>query len=198
MKKNIHGEDHSNTGETFENVLSRRLARRSFLKGALVTAPLLFVGASLLRPQKVQAQNKGPSTATEPYLLPSIAGVETISILTVGDSIGRYRMVGIPDGLGAFQDERGEFTLLVNHEITIQNPGVVRAHGSNGAFVSRWTIDPDTLEVLAGEDLTQSPKDVFLGRIGKQICAGNDGMAAALLRRLAGRKRFIRQRPREP
>ena len=162
MKKNIDSEDHSNTGETFENVLSRRLARRSFLKGALVTAPLLFVGASLLRPQKVQAQNSGPSTTAEPYLLPSIAGVETISILTVGDSIGRYRMVGIPDGLGAFQDERGEFTLLVNHEITIQKPGVVRAHGSNGAFVSRWAIDPDTLKVLAGEDLTQSPKDVFL------------------------------------
>jgi len=52
--------------------------------------------------------------------------------------------------------------LLMNHEITAQRPGVVRAHGSNGAFVSRWTIDPNTLEVLAGEDLTPSPNHVFL------------------------------------
>jgi hypothetical protein len=71
-------------------------------------------------------------------------------------------MVGIPDGLGAFRSRRGDLTLLMNHEITAQRPGVVRAHGSNGAFVSRWTIDRKTLEVLKGEDLTQSPNDVFL------------------------------------
>ena len=98
----------------------------------------------------------------EPYLLPSLPGVETVSILTVGDSINGYRMVGNPDGLGAFHSHGNEFTLLMNHEIAAARPGIVRAHGSNGAFVSRWTIDRKTLKVLKGEDLTPSASHVFL------------------------------------
>jgi hypothetical protein len=61
-------------------------------------------------------------------------------------------MVGIPDGLGAFGNGDGTFTLLMNHELTAPS-GSVRAHGSTGAFVSQWTIDKDTLQVLPGEDL---------------------------------------------
>src|SRR5262249_59586271 len=97
---------------------------------------------------------RGPSKATEPYLVPTIDGVKLISILTVGDAVGNYRMVGIPDGLGAFNSGNGNLTLLMNHEITIGRPGITRAHGSNGSFVSKWTIDRQTLKVLKGEDLT--------------------------------------------
>ena len=46
----------------------------------------------------------GPSTTTAPYVLPVADGVETTSILTVGDEPADshgYEMVGIPDGLGA-------------------------------------------------------------------------------------------------
>jgi hypothetical protein len=140
------------------------LPRRSFLKMALASAPALLVGPSLLAPLKARAQNIGPSTTTDAYLLPSIPGVETFSILTVGDKAAQngYRMVGIPDGLGAFRSGHDEFTVLMNHEITADVPGIVRAHGSNGAFVSRWTIDRHTFEVLKGEDLTPSPNHVFL------------------------------------
>lgn len=162
MKKNFQRKHKGGFGETLEGALSRPFGRRTFLKGALATAPVLLVGPGLLTPREAGAQNIGPSTSVEPYLLPSIDGVETIAILTVGDSIGGYRMVGIPDGLGAFRGRRGEFTLLMNHEITAGRPGIVRAHGSNGAFVSRWTIDQVTLEVLHGEDLAQSSNDVFL------------------------------------
>jgi Alkaline phosphatase PhoX len=63
-----------------------------------------------------------------------------------------YRMVGIPDGLGAFDNGDGTFTVLMNHELT-GTSGIPRAHGSAGAFVSKWTIDTDTLQVLHGEDL---------------------------------------------
>jgi hypothetical protein len=38
----------------------------------------------------------------------------------------------------------------------------VRAHGSNGAFVSKWTIDRNTLQVLHGEDLTQRADQIHL------------------------------------
>jgi hypothetical protein len=94
----------------------------------------------------------GPSSSQAPYVVRSQPGIVTKSILTVGDSVAGYRMVGIPDGLGAFDNGDGTFTLLMNHELTGPS-GSMRAHGSTGAFVSKWTIDKDTLQVLHGEDL---------------------------------------------
>jgi hypothetical protein len=80
-------------------------------------------------------------------------------------------MAGIPDGLGAFRSGENEFTLLMNHEISGNPAGIMRAHGSNGAFVSRWTINAHTLEVLRGEDQTPSPRHVFLwdGATGRYV-----------------------------
>src|SRR5882762_7137956 len=101
----------------------------------------------------------GPSSSESPYLVRSKPGVVTLSVLTTGDAVNfksdgvtPYRMVGIPDGLGAFDNGDGTFTLLLNHELT-SLVGIARDHGLNGAFVSRWTIDKETLTVLHGEDL---------------------------------------------
>jgi hypothetical protein len=136
--------------------------RRWFLKGVAVSPALLAAPASsLLATPSSPAADIGPSTTTEPYLLPSITGARTRAILTVGDAVQGYRMVGIPDGLGAFASGHEEFTLLMNHEITAAAPGIVRAHGSNGAFVSRWTIDAETFQVRKGRDLTPSASKVF-------------------------------------
>src|SRR5262249_40026280 len=55
------------------------------------------------------------STAT-PYVVPANPAVDVRSILTTGDSVGTYRMAGIPDGLGAFDNGNGTFTVLMNHE----------------------------------------------------------------------------------
>ena len=52
------------------------------------------------------------------------------------DGVTPYRMVGIPDGLGAYDNGNGTFTVLMNHEIA-GGGGVARAHGSAGAFVSK-------------------------------------------------------------
>ena len=80
----------------------------------------------------------------------TVPGVVTTSILTVGDRAPNgYRLVGLPDGLGAHDNGDGTFTLLVNHELGA-HASLVRAHGSTGAFVSRWTVDSETLEVLDG------------------------------------------------
>jgi Bacterial protein of unknown function (DUF839) len=65
---------------------------------------------------------------------------------------GSYRMVGIPDGLGAFDNGDGTFTVLMNHELGA-TAGAVRAHGAKGAFVSRWTIRKDDLSVVGAGDL---------------------------------------------
>jgi hypothetical protein len=95
------------------------------------------------------------------YIVPVAAGVKFKTLLTVGDSVNKkpdgvtpYRMVGIPDGLGAYDNNDGTFSVLMNHEIG--SGGAVRAHGSNGAFVSRWKIRKGDLEILDGEDLIQT------------------------------------------
>lgn len=97
----------------------------------------------------------GPSSSATPYVLRARPGVVTKAILTVGDAVGGYRMVGIPDGLGAFDNADGTFTLLMNHEITA-TLGVTRAHGAKGAFVSKWIIRKDDLAVIEGSDLIQN------------------------------------------
>jgi hypothetical protein len=104
-------------------------------------------------------QLTGPSTGSTPYILPTLPGYETTSILTVDntganpdDSVGGYGMVGIPDGLGAFDNGDGTFTLLMNHELG-NGVGIDRAHGAKGTFVSKWNINKDTLAVQAGSDL---------------------------------------------
>jgi len=102
----------------------------------------------------------GPSSSQTPYLVRSIPGVVTASILTVGDSVNSkldgtpYRLVGIPDGLGAFDNGDGTFTVLMNHELP-NTVGIVRAHGAKGAFVSKWIINTSDLSVVSGEDLIQ-------------------------------------------
>jgi hypothetical protein len=126
---------------------------------------LLIVSIFASSASSIFAQAKGstagPSSSQPPYVLRSVPGVVTKSILTVGDSVNLkpdgvtpYRMVGIPDGLGAFDNGDGTFTVLMNHEIA--SGGIVRAHGANGAFVSKWIIRKDDLTVLHGEDLIQN------------------------------------------
>ena len=80
-----------------------------------------------------QTNTTGPSSSQDPYMRGVVAGVNTVSLLTVGDSIGGYRMGGIPDGIGAFDNGDGSFTLMMSHELT-STSGIVRAHGQRGAL----------------------------------------------------------------
>ena len=100
--------------------------------------------------------SKGPSTPTDPYVLPVADGVATKSLLTVSDAGSArngYEMVGIPDGLGAYKRPGSrDFTLLMNHELR-NTQGIARRHGQKGAFVSELDIDSDSDEVESGRDL---------------------------------------------
>lgn len=93
----------------------------------------------------------GPSSSDAPYLVRQVPGVTLTSILSAPDSVGGYRMAGTPDGLGAFDNGDGTYTVLMNHEFGATS-GTVRAHGGTGSFVSRYVIDKDTQEVLSGRD----------------------------------------------
>lgn len=107
------------------------------------------------------AQLSGPSTTQSAYVLPARPVVTTESVLSVGDldrPNGSYRMVGIPDGLGAFDNNDGTFTLVMNHELG-SGVGVTRAHGAKGAFVSKWIIRKSNLQIVSGSDLM---REVYL------------------------------------
>jgi hypothetical protein len=100
----------------------------------------------------------GPSSSQSPYVTPTAPDWSVTSVLTVGDAADNgYRMVGIPDGLGAYDNGNGTFTVLMNHELGATD-GVVRAHGATGAFVSEWVINKSDFKVLSGSDLIQSTK----------------------------------------
>jgi hypothetical protein len=98
------------------------------------------------------AQTTGPSSSQSPYVQATSAGLSVTSILTTGDSVGGYRMSGIPDGLGAYDNGDGTFTVLLNHELG-STSGITRAHGSKGAFISEWVVNKTNFAVNSGSDL---------------------------------------------
>lgn len=138
------------------------------------TLAIGFVGSSFLHLASAQVQ--GPSSSQVPYVLPVAAGVQTVSILTVGDTVTSggtsYRLAGIPDGLGAFRTQHNEFTLVANHEF-VGTAGNVHAHGQTGAFVSQWRIRRSDLSVVSGADLIQSVTTTTGTAQLNRLCSGD-------------------------
>jgi Ca2+-binding RTX toxin-like protein len=96
----------------------------------------------------------GPSTTQTPYIVSTNPDVTFTSILSAGDVTSGYTFDGTPDGIGAFDNGDGTFTLLVNHEF-VATDGIVRAHGAAGSFVSEYVINKSDLSVVSGQDLDQ-------------------------------------------
>jgi hypothetical protein len=102
----------------------------------------------------------GFRTPAPAYLVPTPgSNVKVYPIITAGetanlkpDNVTPYRMVGIPDGLGAIDNGDGTITVLMNQELGA-TVGVARLHGGLGSFVSKWTIRKADFAVTKGEDL---------------------------------------------
>jgi hypothetical protein len=145
-------------------VSSRRLRRRARAAALPALASVLVLGLGATGAAATPTPGQGPSSSQTPYLTAVAPGVQVQSILTTGDTVNNkpggapYYMVGIPDGLGAFDNGNGTYTLLMNHELGATT-GITRAHGSIGAFVSRWVINSSTNTVVNGSDQIQT---VFL------------------------------------
>lgn len=97
----------------------------------------------------------GPSSSLSPYLVATEPNVHFTSILSVGDPISPGGTTGIfggiADGMGAFDNGDGTFTMLVTHEFR-DTVGVIRDHGSIGAYIDRIVVDKNTLQVVSGDD----------------------------------------------
>jgi hypothetical protein len=148
----------------------------------------------------------GPSSSASPYVINVPAIVDITSILTVGDSVSDkpvsdkpgsatpYRMVGVPDGLGAFDNYDGTFTVLMNHEIPPAS-GVLRQHGFAGAFVSHWIIRKSDLTVLHGGDQAKQvlewsvPSNSFVPAVRAmgRLCSADLALPSAFYNRRSGR-----------
>jgi hypothetical protein len=156
----------------------------------------------------------GPGSSQPPYVTPTATGWTATSLLTVGDGAEQngYRMVGLPDGLGALGGrwaadlrkyvEPGKYlTVYMNHEVR-DYWGVPRAHGQKGAFVSQWTIELDSLRVVRGEDLirrvmtwngaTKSYQDTTGTTIFDRFCSGDLPKPTAFYNSATGRGTPVR------
>ncbi|MBL9145888.1 MAG: hypothetical protein JNM99_19570 [Verrucomicrobiaceae bacterium] len=140
-------------------------ASRTFSAGIdAVTSPRLLGSPSTatvtITEADAQAAMTGPSSSATPYLRALNNNWNVTAVTTVGDTVpktggGTYQLSGLADGLGAYDNGNGTFTLLVNHEIGT-TLGSVRAHGAVGAFVSEWIINKSTLAVVSANDLITS------------------------------------------
>ncbi|MCW2702309.1 MAG: PhoX family protein [Blastococcus sp.] len=135
--------------------MKRQTRRLALVTGAACTVVALSATAALA--DGPGTARTGPTTGVTPYVLPVADGVDIASLVTVGDKPAGngYRMVGIPDGIGALPSGRRTVDVLMNHELPAGS-GVVRDHGRKGAFVSRLTVDPRSGAVLAGDDLIKT------------------------------------------
>jgi hypothetical protein len=93
------------------------------------------------------------ATSVKPYVEPVGAQYQVRALFSVDDKVPllggaagqQYRMVGIPDGLGAHGNGDGTSTLFMNHELgftTLSEP-VVGGPMNRGAIVSQWILDAD-------------------------------------------------------
>jgi len=93
------------------------------------------------------------ATSVKPYVEPVGGHYQVKALFSVDDKVPllggapgqQYRMVGIPDGLGAHPNRDGTSTLFMNHELgfTALSEPVVGGPKNRGAIVSQWILDQD-------------------------------------------------------
>ena len=97
------------------------------------------------------------SALAEPpvYVTPTAPGVSLDSILTSGDFVGSYQVMGTPDGLGALRNGN-VLTVLTNQELSVTNSVVANrltAGGkARGSLITQLTYNVKTGKVVSAKD----------------------------------------------
>lgn len=143
------------------------------LQSSILSKFMLGTSTFLLASTAVAQVTQSPTSSATPYVLPVAGGgvLSVVSFMTVGDSVNLradgvtpYRMAGIPDGMGAYDNGDGTMTLFVTHEHVSTANGINHAHQPagvvGGSYVSRWIVKTtpgaDFLRVTDGQDLMTS------------------------------------------
>src|SRR5918992_622277 len=141
----------------------RRSRRLAALVGLAAAVGAAMVGGSVFA-----------ATSVKPYVEPVGGEYEVRALFSVDDRVPllggapgqQYRMVGIPDGLGAHPNGDGTSTLYMNHELgyTVQSEPLVGGPKNRGAIVSTWILDEDG-DPIAGRRAYDSiySENTFLG-----------------------------------
>jgi hypothetical protein len=111
--------------------------------------------------------DSAPTTSQGPYAISSFPGVTVQPLWTVGETTtlttgsvpDGYRLTGIPDGMGAYQDEQGMVHVFMNHEFGDGRPPrgpiltipVVGEAGYKGAYVTEMIVNPLTGAVVSAD-----------------------------------------------
>ena len=114
-----------------------KFRRTMFIAALVVAVPAMVAVAALA------------TTSIKPYAVPVGDEYTVTPLFSVDDKLpvlggsGMYRMVGIPDGLGAHGNGNGTSTLYMNHELgfTALSEPYVGGIKNRGAFVSKLTLD---------------------------------------------------------
>jgi len=172
------------------------MSRLTFLVGATTA---IAVGASA---HAQTYSSTGPSSSATPYVVPVPGTPVSLirSIITVGDEVGGYPFLGIPDGMGGFLTSGTTMALFVNHELTATASGYRHAHQpkgfAGGAFISRWDLDirpgADFLKAIDGRDAMLSVATVTNGTGGSlynfaRFCSGDVPEVRALYNAATGK-----------
>lgn len=93
---------------------------------------------------------------------PTATGAATMTPwATAGDVVGGKTVAGVPDGMGAYANKDGTISILSNHEIALTDTTLTsndfgvrttRAWGGSGAFVTKFTVKPSTMQVTKVEE----------------------------------------------
>src|SRR5215216_2435498 len=118
--------------------------RRFLIASLALVLTMTAAGIAAGKPQ----HQAGFTTTVKAYAV-GLSGWQTKPILSANDDVpetgngsARYRMVGIPDGLGVLRRGRGA-RLFMNHEFSqadVSEPRVGRPQ-QRGAFVSEWRLN---------------------------------------------------------
>ena len=92
------------------------------------------------------------------YLLSKNSAVSLKVIATTGDSINGLTIRGIPDGMGAYKNERGGITLLSSHEVSINASLAIKGKSSSavwGSSITKFNVSPNSRAVTSASNFIQ-------------------------------------------
>ncbi len=139
----------------------------------------------------VAAATAWATTAVKPYIVPIGSSYTVEPLWSVNDKVPEtsnpaktFRMVGIPDGLGAHKNANGTTTLYMNHELNqsqLSEP-VIGEPQNRGTFVSKLVLDAHG-NPISGE---RAYDTVFAGNTLVGPAAQTDNTTPALARFCSG------------
>jgi hypothetical protein len=117
--------------------------RKSALVGVVaVVATAVSASAWAAAPKPVYLVSKNPAVALK-------------VIATAGDSINGLTVRGIPDGMGAYKNERGGITLLSSHEISTSAPLALKGKLTSAVWatsITKFNVSPNSKMITSATD----------------------------------------------